>query len=85
MRQYKLAAEITDSGQMLNAMSSYAAPDKLEPGNGEPKFDAVVHFAAVPRIMIKPGNETFLVNIVGTYNRIKPYEYTEFFLDYFQQ
>jgi len=66
-----LIADITDSGQMFNAMSSYAGLDELEPGGGVPPFDAVVHFAAVPRILIKPDNETFRVNAVGTYNVIE--------------
>ena len=66
-----LIADITDSGQMFNAMSSYAGLDELEPGNGVPPFDAVVHFAAVPRILIKPDNETFRVNTIGTYNLIE--------------
>jgi nucleoside-diphosphate-sugar epimerase len=64
-------ADITDSGQMFNAMSSYAGLDELEAGNGVPQFDAVVHFAAVPRILIKPDNETFRVNTIGTYNVIE--------------
>ncbi|MEL4456432.1 NAD(P)-dependent oxidoreductase [Lutimonas vermicola] len=66
-----LIADITDSGQMFNAMSSYTGLDELEPGNGVPKFDAVVHFAAVPRILINPDNETFRVNAMGTYNVIE--------------
>ncbi|HOY15277.1 MAG TPA: NAD(P)-dependent oxidoreductase [Saprospiraceae bacterium] len=66
-----LNADITDSGQMFNAMSSYVGLDELEIGNGIPKFDAVVHFAAVPRILIKPDNETFRVNAIGTYNVIE--------------
>ncbi|MBN7814167.1 NAD-dependent epimerase/dehydratase family protein [Algoriphagus pacificus] len=66
-----LIADITDSGQMFNAMNSYAGLDELEYGNGTPKFDAVVHFAAVPRILINPDNETFSVNTVGTYNVIE--------------
>lgn len=66
-----LIADITDSGQMFNAMSSYAGLDELESGKGVPKFDAVVHFAAVPRILIKPDNETFRVNTIGTYNVIE--------------
>jgi nucleoside-diphosphate-sugar epimerase len=66
-----LIADITDSGQMFNAMSSYAGLDELELGNGGPKFDAVVHFAAVPRILIKPDNETFRINTIGTYNVIE--------------
>jgi nucleoside-diphosphate-sugar epimerase len=66
-----LIADITDSGQMFNAMSSYANFDEMELGNGVPEFDAVVHFAAVPRILIKPDNETFRVNTIGTYNVIE--------------
>lgn len=66
-----LIADITDSGQMFNAMSSYAGLDELEPGHGVPKFDAVVHFAAVPRILINPDNETFRVNTMGTYHVIE--------------
>jgi nucleoside-diphosphate-sugar epimerase len=66
-----LIADITDSGQMFNAMSSYMGLDELELGNGVPPFDAVVHFAAVPRILIKPDNETFRVNTIGTYNVIE--------------
>ncbi len=57
-----LIADITDSGQMFNAMTAYAGFDELEGGKGVPKFDAVVHFAAVPRILINPDNETFRVN-----------------------
>jgi len=66
-----LQADITDSGQMFNAMSSYAGFDEMEPGSGVPKFDAVVHFAAVPRILLKPDNEIFRVNTIGTYNVIE--------------
>ncbi len=66
-----LLADITDSGQMFNAMTSYTGFDELEPGKGVPKFDAVVHFAAVPRILINPDNETFRVNAMGTYNVIE--------------
>lgn len=63
-----LIADITDAGQMFNAMSAYAGFDELAPGTGVPKFDAVVHFAAVPRILLVPDNETFRVNTIGTYN-----------------
>jgi nucleoside-diphosphate-sugar epimerase len=66
-----LIADITDSGQMFNAMNSYAGLDELESGNGVSVFDAVVHFAAVPRILIRPDNETFRVNTIGTYNVIE--------------
>lgn len=64
-------ADIADSGQMFDVLTSYANFDELEPGTGAPRFDAVVHFAAVPRILIRPDNETFRINAVGTYNVIE--------------
>ena len=66
-----LIADVTDSGQVFNAMSSYAGQDELDAGTGVPQFDAVVHFAAIPRILIKPDNETFRINTIGTYNVIE--------------
>ena len=66
-----LLADITDSGQVFDAMTGYANFDELEPGTGVPKLDAVVHFAAIPRILIRPDNETFRVNTLGTYNVIE--------------
>ena len=66
-----LTADITDSGEMFNVLTSYANFDELEPGTGVPAFDAVVHFAAVPRILIHPDNRTFAINAVGTYNVIE--------------
>ncbi len=66
-----LIADITDSGQMFNVMTSYADWDEMETGTSVPEFDAVVHFAAVPRILINPDNETFRVNTIGTYNVIE--------------
>lgn len=66
-----LTGDITDSGEMFNLMTSYANFDELEPGNGVPTFDAVVHFAAVPRILMHADNKTFSVNAIGTYNVIE--------------
>jgi len=63
-------ADITDAGQMFDVMNSYMGLDELNPGTRGPGFDAVVHFAAVPRIMITPDNECFRVNTMGTYNVI---------------
>ena len=63
-----LTVDITDSGQVFNALTSYANFDELEPGTGVPAFDAIVHFAAIPRILLKPDNETFRVNTMSTYN-----------------
>ncbi|WP_085025154.1 NAD-dependent epimerase/dehydratase family protein [Ensifer aridi] len=64
-----LIADITDSGQMFNALSMHRDFPDLD--RGPQPFDAVVHFAAIPRILIKPDNETFRVNVMGTYNVIE--------------
>ncbi|TCL08610.1 nucleoside-diphosphate-sugar epimerase [Shimia isoporae] len=63
-------ADISNAGQVYDVMTSYAGFDELDPGTGVPAFDAVVHFAAVPRILLKPDNECFRVNTLGTYNVI---------------
>jgi nucleoside-diphosphate-sugar epimerase len=66
-----ISADITDSGQMFNALSMHTGFDDLETPGGPKPFDAVIHFAAVPRILLKPDNETFRVNAMGTYNVIE--------------
>lgn len=60
--------DLADAGQVYDLMMSYAGFDELEPGTGVPRFDAVVHFAAVPRILVKPDNECFRINTLSTYN-----------------
>jgi nucleoside-diphosphate-sugar epimerase len=60
-------ADITDSGQMFSAMSSFAWFDEIEQGKGVPKFDAVVHFAAVPSNFVTTEVECYRVNTLGTY------------------
>ncbi|MCT8162026.1 NAD-dependent epimerase/dehydratase family protein [Pseudoruegeria sp. SHC-113] len=62
-----LTVELTDSGQVFNALTSLADFDELDAPD-VPRFDAVVHFAAVPRILIQPDNVTFADNALSTYN-----------------
>jgi len=66
-----LRVDLTDSGQVFDALSSYARFGELEPGTGVPKYDAVVHFAAIPAILVRPDNETFRINALSTYNVIE--------------
>ena len=49
-----LTADLTDSGETFNALSMHFGFDGLETGRGPAPVDAVVHFAAVPRILIRP-------------------------------
>lgn len=67
-RVHDIRADVTDSGQVLNAFFSYTGSAELDAGNGVPRIDALVHFAAVPAIMLTPDNECFRVNTIGTYN-----------------
>ncbi len=68
---HDLTADITDAGQMFSAMRSYAGYDEMEASGGAQLFDAVVHFAAIPRMMMQSDVETFRVNTMGTYNVIE--------------
>ncbi len=66
-----LNLDVTDSGQLFNALSGYANIPELKSGEGLKNFKAVVHLAAIPRVLIKPDNETFRINTLGTYNVIE--------------
>jgi nucleoside-diphosphate-sugar epimerase len=66
-----LITDITDSGQVFNALTSYMGLHEFDPSLRAQPVDAVVHFAAIPRIMIKPDNEVFRINAMGTYNVIE--------------
>ena len=62
-----LITDITDSGQVFNALTSTLELHEFAPSLRAPKIDAVVHFAAIPRIMLVPDNEVFRINTMGTY------------------
>ncbi|ESY32703.1 NAD(P)-dependent oxidoreductase [Mesorhizobium sp. LNJC391B00] len=66
-----LITDITDSGQVFNALSSYMGLHEFDPSLRPQPVDAVVHFAAIPRIMITTDNEVFRINAMGTYNIIE--------------
>ena len=63
--------DITDSGQVFNALSSYTGTHEFDPDQRPVRPDAVVHFAAIPRILLRPDNELFRINTMGTYNVIE--------------
>ncbi len=63
--------DISDSGQLFNTLSSYSNIPELKLGEDIKSFKAVVHLAAIPRILLKPDNETFRINTLGTYNVIE--------------
>lgn len=66
-----LIADVTDSGQVFNALSMHFGFEGYDTGKGPAKVDAVVHFAAIPRVLIEPDNKTYDVNVMSTYNVIE--------------
>lgn len=66
-----LIGDITDGAQVFNALTTHFGREGLVSGQAPGPVDAVVHFAAIPRILINPDNETFRVNVMGTYNVIE--------------
>ncbi len=66
-----LIADLTDSGEAFNALSTHFGFDGFEAGKPPSAPDAVVHFAAIPRVLIEPDNKTYAVNVLSTYNVIE--------------
>lgn len=67
---HDLIGDICDAGQVYSAMRTHAGYEEMEDGAAK-LFDAVVHFAAVPRYGMVPDTECYRVNTVGTYNVIE--------------
>ena len=66
-----LVADMTDSGQVFNALTAHFGFDGFKAGKAPAAPDAVVHFAAIPRVLIEPDNVTFAANVISTYNVIE--------------
>ncbi|SMC42852.1 NAD(P)-dependent oxidoreductase [Rhizobium sp. RU36D] len=66
-----LLTDVTNSGEVFNALSMHFGFDGYETGKGPAPVDAVVHFAAVPRVLMRPDNTTFAANVTSTYNVIE--------------
>lgn len=68
---HTLLTDVTNAGEVFNALSCHFGYDGYEQEGGPKPADAVVHFAAVPRILMHPDNKTFAENTVSTYNVIE--------------
>lgn len=64
-------ADLADSGQAFNALSMHFGFEEMRARKGLAPIDAVVHFAAIPRILMKPDNVMFAANVLSTYNVIE--------------
>lgn len=65
---FDMTADLTDAGQVFSALTGITGFDDLDRGEGVPRFDAVVHFAAIPRIQLRPDPECYRINTASTYN-----------------
>ena len=62
-----LQVDLTDAGETYSALAGLATMDELELAE-TPAYDAVVHFAAVPRILLASDAKTYATNVLSTYN-----------------
>ncbi len=62
-----LVLDLTDLGQVLSALRMPASFDELDEPE-ERAYDAIVHLAAVPAILLRSDNETYVNNVVSTWN-----------------
>ncbi len=65
---HTLTADLTESGQAFNALTTHFGYGGYELGKPPSAPDAVVHFAAIPRILQEPDNATYRANVMSTYN-----------------
>jgi nucleoside-diphosphate-sugar epimerase len=65
-----LRVDLTDAGQTYSALAGLARFEELDLP-AKPAYDAVVHFAAVPAILIRPEATTYATNVLSTYNVIE--------------
>lgn len=66
-----LITDLTDGAQCFNALTTHFGWDGYTRGTPPSPPDAVVHFAAIPRVLLEPDNKTFLANVASTYNVIE--------------
>ncbi len=67
----ELLIDLCDAGQVFGALSQFTDFAELDKGSGVPSYDAVVHFAAIPRVMLTADGECFRQNTLSTYNVIE--------------
>jgi nucleoside-diphosphate-sugar epimerase len=62
-----LRVDLTDAGETYSALAGLATFDELDLPE-QPSYDAVVHFAAVPRILLAPDVTTYAANVLSTFH-----------------
>ncbi len=64
---HDLTVDLTDAGQVYSALAGTATMDELDLPE-KPSYDAVVHFAAVPAILLTSDARTYATNVLSTYH-----------------
>ncbi len=62
-----LRVDLTDAGETYSALAGLARMEELELPQ-KPTYDVVVHFAAVPAILLASDGKTYATNVLSTYN-----------------
>ena len=62
-----LRVDLTDAGETYSALAGLATFDELDLPE-KPTYEAVVHFAAVPAILLTSDAKTYATNVLSTYN-----------------
>ena len=62
-----LGVDLTDAGETYSALAGLATFAELDLPE-KPVYDAVVHFAAIPRILLRSDAVTYATNVLSTYN-----------------
>ncbi len=62
-----LRVDLTDIGETYSALAGLARAEELDLEQ-KPGYDAVVHFAAVPAILLTSDARTYATNVLSTYN-----------------
>jgi nucleoside-diphosphate-sugar epimerase len=65
---HTLITDLNESGQVLNGLTTHFGYSGFENGTPEAPPDAVVHFAAIPSMLMEPDNKTYQTNVMSTYN-----------------
>ncbi len=62
-----LRVDLTDAGETYSALAGLARMEELDLAQ-TPAYDAVVHFAAVPSILLSSDARTYATNVLSTFN-----------------
>src|SRR3954462_5790362 len=61
-----LRVDLTDAGEAYSALAGLARFEELELA-AKPAYDAVVHFTALPAVLLMSAAKTYATNVLSTY------------------